>query len=434
MVNDMIEIFKAIGNLAKEGKSALSKTAVVWKPRQSISRQAMDGIADFTVGCEDTLTLEEMSMIGRSLEKRFASFLMVVMSMNPSFDLKDGVSLASYLKQFHQNLNVSSDVGGLLGGTSLRMEAMSNEDMLRVAESMGLEYEGVVSEAAGIIHHIYQGIDSQVINREHAKLQFTIESETNASRVNNIGRTVLEAGQGVRIGHSSSKDRPKDPVVNAKFEKANEVVPTLLHVRIFPRGDNGQNGDPIDFVIGVHATIHPIRSSDMILNLVRGIRNEDKFFNLIRWTTGETKFFKDLLFGIEQVKLDAVTSSGSGNEIFSVARRQKAISTIKQAVTNRSMSPNLTVVVTTDCLDKIKMDYGYDLTVNAVSQSPLFLKLMSIYFMLGFVVVDTGLQRVSILTDGHSRFETYTYGNLQKEGSVNDRQFKEMMRMLGRNV
>lgn len=429
MVNDMIEIFKAIGNLVKEGKSTLSKAAVVWKPRQSISRKAMDAIADFTVGCEDTLTLEEMSMIGRSLEKRFASFLMVVMSLNPSFDLKDGVSLSDYLKQFHQNLNVSDDIGGLIGGTSLRMEAMSVEEITRVARALGLEYNGIVSEAAGIIHHIYQGVNSQLINAEHAQLQFTIESETNASRINTIGSSVLEAKDNDKYAN-----RQKELVQNVKFEKANDVIPTLLHVRIFPRGNNGQNGDPIDFIIGVHATIHPIHSSDMILNIVRGIRNEDKFFNFIRWTTGEIKFFKDLLFGIDQVKLDAVTSSGSSSELFSVARRQKAMSTLKQAFTNKSMSPNLTIVVTTDCLEKIKNEYGYDLTVTSTTQSPIILKLMATYFMLGFVVVDTGLQRVSILMDGHSKFETYTYSNLQREGTVNDRQFKEMMRMLGRNV
>lgn len=429
MVNDMIEIFKAIGNLVKEGKSTLSKAAVVWKPRQSISRKAMDAIADFTVGCEDTLTLEEMSMIGRSLEKRFASFLMVVMSLNPSFDLKDGVSLSDYLKQFHQNLNVSDDIGGLIGGTSLRMEAMSVEEITRVARALGLEYNGIVSEAAGIIHHIYQGVNSQLINAEHAQLQFTIESETNASRINTIGSSVLEAKDNDKYAN-----RQKELVQNVKFEKANDVIPTLLHVRIFPRGNDGQNGDPVDFIIGVHATIHPIHSSDMILNIVRGIRNEDKFFNFIRWTTGEIKFFKDLLFGIDQVKLDAVTSSGSSSELFSVARRQKAMSTLKQAFTNKSMSPNLTIVVTTDCLEKIKNEYGYDLTVTSTTQSPIILKLMATYFMLGFVVVDTGLQRVSILMDGHSKFETYTYSNLQREGTVNDRQFKEMMRMLGRNV
>lgn len=433
MVNDMIEIFKAIGNLVKEGKSTLSKAAVVWKPRQSISRKAMDAIADFTVGCEDTLTLEEMSMIGRSLEKRFASFLMTVMSLNPSFDLKDG-NLSEYLKQFHQNLNVSDNIGGLIGGTSLRMEAMSVGEMMKVAQALGLEYDGIVGEAAGIIHHIYQGVNSQRINAEHAQLQFTIESETNASRINTIGSSVLEANNDNGKPADKYANRMKDPVQNVKFEKANDAIPTLLHVRIFPRGNEGQNGDPIDFVIGVHATIHPIHSSDMILNLVRGIRNEDKFFNIIRWTTGETKFFKDLLFGIDQVKLDAVTSSGSSSELFSVARRQKAISTLKQAFTNKSMSPNLTIVVTTDCLEKIKNEYGYDLTVTSTTMSPLILKLMATYFMLGFVVVDTGLQRVSILMDGQSKFETYTYSNLQREGTVNDRQFKEMMRMLGRNV
>ena len=295
-----------------------------------------------------------------------------------------------------------------------------------------------VDEAVGILHTIYEGVNSHFVNKEAAKLNFTIEEVTESAVLNDVGKVVLEAGKltpgpSTKFDNKNSDPKQRQPLVNAEFKKANDVVPTLLHVRVFPKGTDQK--EPIDFIIGVHASLHPISQSDMVLNLVRGLRNEDKFFNFIRWTTGETKFFRDFLFGLDQMKIDATTSSGSSNALFSVGRKRKALSTIKNRFTKESLMPNMTTVVSTDCLARLKDEYGYDINMNAgATQMALIRKMMNTYFMFGFVIVDPGLQRVNIFVDGDSRFESYTYANLQREGTVNDKQFKEMMKMLGRSV
>lgn len=419
MVKDLSEIFTAIKDLAKEA----SKKAII-TPKRSISKSAMDAIADFSVCAEDSLTLDEGMMICRSLEKRFATFLMMVMQMHPKIDSED--DMAKYLKQFHQNMDTPVNP---IGGTDYESKVTN---FLGVGESLGIEYESFVSEAATVLGKLYQGINSRNINMESAKLNFTIESATNETVLNDIGRVLLEAGN--TSGNRKSDPKIREPLVDQKkFEKANDVVPTLLHIRVFPK-NNGYS-EPIDFVIGVKATLHPVRQNDMLLNLVRGLKNEDKFFNFIRWTTGEIKFFKDFLFCIDQAKLDAVTSSSSSNALFSMGRRRKSLSVMKNYFTNDSLLPNMTIVVTTDCLNRLKDEYGYDIGMNAgSSQIALIKKMMSSYFLLSFVIVDQGLGRVNILLDGQNQFENYTYSNLQKEGTVNDRQFKEMMKMLGRSV
>ena len=437
MVKDIAEIISALDTIRKEwGGSSTKHATLSLSPKKSISRMAMDGIADFPVVVEDTLSVEEGMMIARSLEKRFASFLMVVMSMDPTFDMsKDGTTMADYLKQFHQNMNVDGDI---IGGAKLSLESVSTEKLLNVAESLGVEYSMFVDEAVGILHTIYEGVNSHFVNKEAAKLNFTIEEVTESAVLNDVGKVVLEAGKltpgpSTKFDNKNSDPTQRQPLVNAEFKKANDVVPTLLHVRVFPKGTDQK--EPIDFIIGVHASLHPISQSDMVLNLVRGLRNEDKFFNFIRWTTGETKFFRDFLFGLDQMKIDATTSSGSSNALFSVGRKRKALSTIKNRFTKESLMPNMTTVVSTDCLARLKDEYGYDINMNAgATQMALIRKMMNTYFMFGFVIVDPGLQRVNIFVDGDSRFESYTYANLQREGTVNDKQFKEMMKMLGRSV
>ena len=126
MVKDIAEIISALDTIRKEwGGSSTKHATLSLSPKKSISRMAMDGIADFPVVVEDTLSVEEGMMIARSLEKRFASFLMVVMSMDPTFDMsKDGTTMADYLKQFHQNMNVDGDI---IGGAKLSLESVSTE-------------------------------------------------------------------------------------------------------------------------------------------------------------------------------------------------------------------------------------------------------------------------------------------------------------------
>ena len=76
------------------------------------------------------------------------------------------------------------------------------------------------------------------------------------------------------------------------------------------------------------------------------------------------------------------------------------------------------------------MVYGFDLEA-----SPMLLdKIMSTYFLLGFVIVNPATNRVDFQFDGFDRPETVTLNTLQKEETRDDKKFKDMMRMMGRSV
>ena len=61
-------------------------------------------------------------------------------------------------------------------------------------------------------------------------------------------------------------------------------------------------------------------------------------------------------------------------------------------------------------------------------------KIMSTYFLLGFVVVNPATNRVDFHIDGFDSAETVTLNTLQKEETRDDKKFKDMMRMMGRSV
>ena len=413
-----------VGDIVDGTKSV--KMAVSSK-KSSISRLAADAMAYFTCLVDNQCTLDEGMLITRGLEKRFASFLLIAMSMDPQFALGCDTTLGDYVKKFHQNM----DDGGMSPKFSL--ESATIESLEKLAESIGVEYKMfATSETVNIMHAIYEGVHVDNINNEAAKLNFYVEESLIDATINDCGkhRFVQEA-----VGDK------RDPIINTEFKKANDMVPTLLHIVVTVpngggNGSNGRSTNQLSFVVGVKATLHPVQQSAIIMNLVKGLRNDDGFFRFMRWTTGEIKFMKDFLFMIDQLKLEAVTSSGnSGNRYFNMGRRRREMANMKNRFSKENLMPNMTLIVTTDCLQKIKDEYGYDITPKGgSSQIALVKKLMYNYFMLGFVIVDQGLTRVHIMIDGDSDFETYTYAGLDKEGQQNDKQFKEMMKMLGRSV
>ena len=94
------------------------------------------------------------------------------------------------------------------------------------------------------------------------------------------------------------------------------------------------------------------------------------------------------------------------------------------ACTHRNMED-----LTQEELEIMRDQYGYNLT-----NSQLVDKLMKAYFLIAFVIVDPALQRVKFLFDGKSDYDTLTYATLAREATTNDKQFKEMVNMLGRRI
>lgn len=427
MLKSLVDIFSILKGAVDNGTVedfALGnkKIAFTMSPKKSsISRLAANAMAYFTCLVDDQCTLDEGMLISRGLEKRFASFLLIAMSMDPAFDLSEERTLADYVQKFHQNM----DDGAMSPKFSL--ETATVESLEKLAESVGIEYKMfATTETARIMHAIYQGVHVDSINNEAAKVNFYVEESLNTVAVNDYGtaKAVHEAVAG-----------KEGALIGTEFKKANDMVPTLLHIVITdPTKKSKDLTGQTSFVIGVKATLHPVSQSTIILNLVKGLKNDDTFFRFMRWTTGEIKFMKDFLFMVDQLKLEAVTSTNnSGHKYFNMGRRRRELANIKNRFTKENLMPNMTLIVTTDCLQKIKDEYGYDITPKGgASQVALIKKLMYNYFMLGFVIVDQGLTRVHIMIDGDADFETYTYAGLEKEGQVNDRQFKEMMKMLGR--
>ena len=195
--------------------------------------------------------------------------------------------------------------------------------------------------------------------------------------------------------------------------------------------NQGELPDPIDFVLGIKVTLHPIDSDVMIEHLARGVNAEDTFFNFIKWYTGETKFLKDFLFAIDQQKYDAKNAKAKNYNWFIASKRRKNISKIQSKFLKENpMCPIMTILVSTDTLDALNEQYGFDLK----TKSNLVKRIMSTYFLLGFAIYDGTTQRVDFTIDGVTDNQVLTISTMEREATNQDRTFKEMMKALGRTM
>lgn len=482
-MGEISEIISAISDLAKSAKDTANTvkgvSSGIFKPSaSSISSLALQGTANFPVIVPDDMDLDDALMISKSLERKFSTFLLTVLTMNPymGIDNDSTPSAAEYLKQFHQNMDqpptYKVDVPNALNTAKIMFESeapstinISDRAASFILEQseLGVDYNCWITESLQIVSAIYEGISDPRVNDKNIQFNYTMEEVTNPSVLNSVGafRPTMEAnnrpktyskkvpGNTINISpvinvSSVSKEKSnrsrnsggsaiQNHLANNEFKKANELVPTLLHVRVYPYNiETSESLDPLDFIVGVKATLHPIPSSDMILNISRGLQNDGLFFNFIRWTTGEIKFFKDFLFAMDQQKVDAKNAGSSANGWWSALRRRRAKrNVIKKFSSGKNCLPNATIVCTVDMLEELKSSYGVNLTGSDTSAAQ---RLIDQYFLLAFVRVNPALQRVDFLFEGQSQYETVSYSTLSKEGGQDDRKFKDMMKMLGRGA
>lgn len=448
--------------------------AGIYRTQRSISTSAMEGTANFPVLVDDSISLDDSILVSRAAEKKYASFLLTVLTMNPFLEVEKGQtpSASEYLKQFHQNARVKSATRGAhLNLIDFLKESYDGSDM---------DYSIMESEAIKMAYSIYEGVTRSIPQDKNVLLNYTLEEVTTPDTLNERFRVSMEAqGQqrprnntyhnnnvtlstdggditmgrvqnaihvdaspninitnGGRNGGGAGAVNVRDrgtqwkPLTDNECKKANDLVPTLLHIRVYPIDKyTREELTPIDFIMGVKATLHPIPLDELSRMVVTGMRNENMVFNFIRWTTGEIKFFKDFLFAIDTLKMDAKDSGHDVTGWRPALKRRKNLSNSRLRLSKNSVLPNATIVVSQAGIEHIRDTYGYDLSDERIMN-----RMMNVYFLLGFVIVNPVNQRVTFKFDGIDFTDTYTFDTLKRENQSDDKAFKNMMKMLGRSM
>ena len=96
--------------------------------RNSISRGSANSIMQFPVLTSNALSMDDLTMVSKALEREYATFVRVMVSMDDVIDLSKGETKLSKIKSMHQNMGVQTS--GAIG--------MKNGSFF--AESQDLKY------------------------------------------------------------------------------------------------------------------------------------------------------------------------------------------------------------------------------------------------------------------------------------------------------
>lgn len=424
------------------------------KRYSSIAQQAQEGTLQFPVLVSRTMDIKTAQMISKSLERKYASFVMISTTMNPSTNSSD---MSDYIRQFHQNTNTKYGKHGFVN------------DLMSLAKENFSCFE---SEKYGMMYTMCEGSTGKVMQDNKNKLSDPTE-HFNKTILNNKFRPqeahyvfkdkkLQEAYVAITEANSKSKGNPKtqnivfnpnivlpespkqstprsgsnNSIVSDRImrdndiKKANELVPTTLHLKVNLMNKKGEYNTSTDFLIGIKATLHGVDSDDMINNVVGACRNKNKLFNFIKWTSGETEFVKDFLLNINNIKADVAQRSMGSSPWWLALKRRSRLANIKNKLFLPSgLLPNTTLVITLEEANFIKQQYGFDL------MNPIFVdKIMSEYFLLGFVIVDNSSEMAHFMFDGQQEFEIVTFDGLERDnaGSKNGIDAKDVVKMMNR--
>ena len=218
----------------------------------------------------------------------------------------------------------------------------------------------------------------------------------------------------------------KSVLTDNDVKKANELAPTLLHLKTYFR-DNENGLHPVDYVIGIKVVTHKISSESMINNIVKARKSGKAFFNVMKLTSGEMDFFKDFVFALNRIKGD-VKSKFKDDPWWSALRAKKKISRILSTFhLPQQLVPNATIVISIDEAHIIKTEHGIDLMNITVIKD-----IMNKLFLLGFVIVDTSTEIAYFMFDGRNSYEEYSFAALERENTNGTREIKNIMQVLGR--
>lgn len=239
---------------------------------------------------------------------------------------------------------------------------------------------------------------------------------------------VSRRGSSARDHDYEKKTFDREIFTKMDMQKCNEMVPTFTRASIGFIVDETEEVVNRDLLVGIKAYIHRVKTSDLTSELYNAIMQKRRFLKLVKFISGEERSLSDLLFGIRELKGDALKTRNNGTRWSAMFKNRKRMSKMSIPFLMKNYLPNGTIVMTMNEVEYIKSEYGVDIMRNDHCRM-----VMDANFLLGFVILDQTNEIVYVMYDGlGTTFQQYSYAALEREQQNSDRAMKEMFRLMNR--
>lgn len=480
ILKDISTALKDAVDLAKEVNISPGKGA-------SLSKLSSQATLQFPIITSRSIDIDTAQSVSKALERQYATFVQIVISLNPYLDLQKDKNMSGYLKKIHQNspsmldlvescMNLYTDetiatslLFSLNEGASGEIVHSNKKQLFNIETclnkvavndlykpktiTMGLAESNLfhyckennvileadvpeVDSASGKVEDLDERRFAHQVKMDKANFANKVANDEQRLRDGALRAEREERLANQRLAMDRAKmqndiekmeteyrSKAQVKLADNDVKKSNELVPTTLSLTMHVK-DGSNFGGANNFIIGVKGLLHPVQSNEMVSNLLNGFKSGSKFFNFLRWTTGEIAFLKDLVLNIDGIKEDVVKKHSGGSHWWTTLKRRKTLAKIKNLTSKNKIIPNASIVCSMEEVVELKEAYGLD-----VMDPKHVRKLMDQYFLLGFVIVDTSQELCYFMFDGESNFQAVSFRGLEKENnSKND--FKEIYKMI----
>ena len=428
-----------ISELIRKGPELQGKINDVKLNTKSVARGAKDSTFQFPCLISDTIPVDMANTTARYLDQVYASFTQTWLSMNAMFDITIDPTPLSYLRKLHQNLRLESNFDDMILDSDDIEDYMENvydgkyRLYMNPTKTFGMSFNMADHLTKAVIESHKEQLNAYLSDYDLTPIEVT---EADAPSAYDFAQAVLDGELSNREAMVNkdkmswtSKGNGNAKILDADIKKSNDMMPFGIQVRLLAVNDKKEFVQYVDVVIGVKTILHPVKSNDMIENIVRTLQNKSALFKFLRWTTGEISLFKDIILNIDNIKTDTANKYNGKSPFFNTLKRLKNKKlTVRNFTVPGAVIPNATIVVSNYEVDELKQKYAID--VNNVSVAK---KLMSGLFLMSFMIMDEGMGTISVLYDGDDAFQTYSVENIERENSLSSNKLgKEIGRMISR--
>lgn len=420
----------AANNVMQYGPSITSQIDAIKPNTKSIVRGAKDATFQFPCLISDTIPIDLANTLVRTLDRVYADLTQTWISMHPIMDMSLDPTPMSYLKRLHQNIRLESvqeDDGEIF--EKCVEEAYNGEALLFMNKNKtyGMLINGADNASKAMLESHKEYLREYLSEYDIAPFAEADSDMTNAydlannimdSRLNQIEKDKRKDN----MLFTQKREAPK--LLDRDVKKSNDITPYGIQVRLIAKNEKNEFFQYIDFIVGVKAVMHPIRSDEIITNIQRSIQNKSVVFKFLKWTTGEISLFKNIILNMDELKMDA---SNRNNRWFPTLRRlKKRKFGLHDITVPHGVVPNATLAISSYEADYLENNLSINIRDANVAK-----RVMNNLFLVAFVIIDEATGTLNILYDGDSAYQTYSLEMLERENTMSSNKLgREIGRMI----
>lgn len=362
---------------------------------QSIFSKANDAIMYFPLVTTNTISLKDLVMISKALERQYTTFLRLAMGLDNVIDNKNVTSVAQYVKKFHTNLKISNS-------NTLTVEDMKIYDNIYNKKSLqDILNEDRATDIKNNTNNIFNNLISAEKARDTERVKQPQGKFSNTQDKNKSNDTY----------NNSNSDYTTTKLQNNDVKKSNELIPTTFSISVKVKGERYN----LEALLGVKVISHLVDTGSMVDNIESIILGNRISFRFMQWYTGEIKFFRDFLFMIDEMKKNAISNSTKKNSWWRALKDRAMSARLKSInfLAKDKLLPNSTLLLTIDEIEEIKNRTN----INLLENTKIVNQIINHLFLLGMVVIDNSIEAIYFYFNGRNEWEKYAFRQLEKDDS-----------------